>query len=209
MAGKTAKIYKFRPLKTLTGLVLFFMAVKILGTASLIACQVYKGLTAGELKIDDLQDPVVAVYDLLSLVYLVVLVLSAFLTLMWVSGATRNTLAVRPGLPMSQLGAVGWWFVPFASLYKPYQYICEIWFTAQGNLRGRGTAAERPLAIWWLTFLGGNIVSYAVGKAAPTNWIGVTTGYGLTLVATVLFFGIVRTVGRNQKGQDPAMVEVF
>jgi len=209
MAKKTAKIYKFRPLKTLTGLVLFFMILKMLATAGLIACQVYKGLTVGELKVDDLQDPVVAAYDFLCLVYLVVLVLSGFLTLMWVSGATRNTLAVRPGLPMSQLGAVGWWFVPFASLYKPYQYIREIWFTAQGNIKGRGTAAERPLAVWWLTFLGGNIVSYAVSKVAPASWIGVTIGFGLTLVATVLFFGIVRTAGRNQKGQDLTVAEVF
>ncbi len=209
MAEKTRKIYKFRPLKTLTGVTLFFMAAKILATAGLIACQVYEGLTAGALNVDNLHDPVVAGYDVLCLVYLVIAVLSGLCTLMWVSGATRNTLAVRPGLAMSQLGAVGWWFVPFASLYKPYQYIRDIWLTARGRAAGRGTPEERPLAVWWFTFLGGNIISYAVSRVAPTSWIGVTIGFGLTLVATVLFFGIVRTVGRNQKAQDLTVAEVF
>ncbi len=207
--AKQPKIYRFRPMKTLTGVALFFMGLKILGLAGIIACQAYEGLTSGELNVHDTTDPIVMTYDLLCLVYLTTLVISALVTLMWISGATRNTLAVRPGLKMSQLGAVGWWFVPFASLYKPYQYIRDIWFTAKGTPGRSGTSAERPLAIWWFTFLGGNVISSVVSRVAPTSWIGVDIGFGLTLVATILFFGIVRTIGRNQKAQDVAAAEVF
>ena len=206
---KAPKVYQFRPLKTLTGVTLFFLALKILSTGGLVACQVYKGLTVGRLDVDDLHDPVVAVYDLLCLGYLTVAVISGIVTLFWMAGATRNTLAIRPELKMSQLGAVGWWFVPFASLYKPYQYVRDIWATAQG-LSGRGaSAAERPLAIWWFSFLGGNVISYIVSKAAPDSWIGTSIGFALILISSVLFFAIVRTVGRNQKAQSTAVAEVF
>jgi hypothetical protein len=209
MADKKAKIYKFRPLRTLTALALFFMVLKILGLGGLLGLDVYEGLTTGILDINDLKNPLVAAFDITSLVYLIVVVISGLITLTWMAGATRNTLAVRPGLAMSQFGAVGWWFVPFASLYKPYQYVRDIWFTARGNIRDVGTSAERPLGIWWFTFLGGNIVGYLVNRFAPTNWIGVGIGFALSLTATVLFFNIVRTIGRDQKGQDMAAADVF
>jgi len=209
MADRKAKVYRFRPQPTVTGLALFFMALKMLGLVGLLALDIYEGVTSGALNVHDLNDPVIATFDVVSLVYLIVIVISGLVTLAWMSGATRNTLAVRPGLPMSPLGAVGWWFVPFVSLYKPYQYVRDIWFTARGNTRGAGSSAEQPLAIWWFTFLGGNVVSYLVNKIAPTNWIGAAAGFALSLVATALFFNIVRTVSHNQKGQDLTVAEVF
>lgn len=207
--AKAPKIYRFRPMKTLTGLTLFFMALKILSLAGLIACQSYKGLTVGTLDVNDTTDPVILSYDILCLAYMATLVIAGLVTLMWMSGATRNTLAVRPGLKMSQLGAVGWWFVPVASLYKPYQYIRDIWVTAKGTPGRRGASSEQPLAIWWFTFLGGNIISSVVSRVAPESWIGVDIGFGLTLIAAVMFFGIVRTIGQNQKAQDVTAAEVF
>jgi hypothetical protein len=64
----------------------------------------------------------------------------------WVYRATRR-LRERPGTAMrfTPGWAVGWWFVPFANLYKPYQGLHDIWRASHG----RGGADASLLAWWW------------------------------------------------------------
>ena len=48
--------------------------------------------------------------------------------LIWFSRAYRNLTALgASGLRSTPSMSVGWWFVPFYSLVRPYQLACEIW----------------------------------------------------------------------------------
>ena len=60
--------------------------------------------------------------------------------------------------------AVGWFFLPIANLWKPYQAMKEVWaLNAEGG-RDAGSAAGVLLPLWWFLWLAWNIVSNAAGR---------------------------------------------
>ena len=46
---------------------------------------------------------------------------SGFLTLKWIYRVTMNSHTLASGLNVSPPWSIGWYFVPFANLYKPFQ----------------------------------------------------------------------------------------
>jgi hypothetical protein len=87
---------------------------------------------------------------------------------MWIYRAAWNArafagtrqLTITPGW------AVGWYFIPFANLFKPYQAMKEIW---QASARPDNVdAASVPgwLPLWWFLWLAFNIISNFAGRAA-------------------------------------------
>jgi len=63
----------------------------------------------------------------------------------WIYRAMAIAHRVTPTLSISPRAAVGWFFVPIASLWKPYEAICQL-IDGSG---GRRVAATRTLAGWW------------------------------------------------------------
>lgn len=91
---------------------------------------------------------------------------AAIAFLIWIRRASKNlaTLGVR-GQRFSPGWAVGAWFVPIVSLFRPYQIMVEIWKGSHprinpDNLGGwRGSPASPLLGFWW-------------GAWLVSNWIG-------------------------------------
>ncbi len=77
-----------------------------------------------------------------------VLVITGILTLVWIYRVNSNAhaLTVRP-MEFSPAWAVGWNFVPFASLWKPFQAMREIWNMSKSP--GTETAATPAIMRWW------------------------------------------------------------
>lgn len=63
----------------------------------------------------------------------------------WIYRAMVIAHRVTPTLSISPKAAVGWFFVPIASLWKPYEAICQL-IDGSG---GRSVVATRTLAGWW------------------------------------------------------------
>lgn len=61
--------------------------------------------------------------------------------------------------------AVGWFFIPFANLWKPYQAMKEVWaLNADGGRRDAASAAGVLLPLWWFLWLAWNAVSNVAGR---------------------------------------------
>lgn len=88
--------------------------------------------------------------------------------LTWIHRANHNARALgASGLAFTPGWAVGWYFVPIAFLWKPFQAMREIWraSSAPGEWRRRPGS---PLLGWWwalwiLTFLGLDTLTWAAG----------------------------------------------
>ena len=111
-----------------------------------------------------------------------VYVLTAIAVLMWLHRVVRNNqsfgeryLRFSPGF------AVGCWFIPFANFVFPYQAVREAWAAADPahpwstpETRRRSRGSGLVLA-WWLTFIVGNLASFATLGYGPNSDVDALT----------------------------------
>jgi hypothetical protein len=98
-----------------------------------------------EAEASDLRQRIVA------LVQTVVKVASGVAILMWIFRANKNARALGADLEISAGWSVGWYFIPIANLWKPYQAMKQIW-QASVNPRYWGAQDRSPLLPWWWFF---------------------------------------------------------
>lgn len=87
--------------------------------------------------------------------------------LMWVYRAHSNLQFLQPEqLDFTPGWAVGWWFIPFANLVKPFQAIREIWSESDPEVTPGGSifsaamhSAPTYMAAWWGFWIGSNILA--------------------------------------------------
>ncbi|HEY3391478.1 MAG TPA: DUF4328 domain-containing protein [Lacipirellulaceae bacterium] len=134
--------------------------------------------------------------------------------LMWVHRAHRNLPALgATGLEFTPRGAVGWYFVPIANLFKPYQCMREI-YNASDPLNASDGDQSRPdrnapvvVKTWWALFLIMGFFGNAVGRArlkADTleayQIVAVASVIDgvVCIVATLAAIWLVRSIDRRQ-----------
>lgn len=106
-----------------------------------------------------------------------VFVLTAVIFAMFLHRANKNARALS-GQPLSDSPGwtVGWFFVPFANLYKPYQSVREIWERSKG-------AAPLPFTLWWVAYIGGGVLSWISLRMRDPNSIeSMISSDGLAIV---------------------------
>jgi hypothetical protein len=93
---------------------------------------------------------------------LIALLVTGVLWCIWQHRAHGNLRAFgRNGLRYTPGWAVGWWFIPFASLWKPLGAMSELWKSSEPTddpnawLRAR---AWWLLGLWWACWIGGNLL---------------------------------------------------
>jgi Domain of unknown function (DUF4328) len=81
--------------------------------------------------------------------WLALLVVTIVLWLIWQHRAHTNLEALGAfGLEYSPRWAVGWWLIPIANLWKPYQVNRELW-KASGSVNDRLSLLTWPVLGWW------------------------------------------------------------
>jgi hypothetical protein len=151
-------------------------------------------------------------------IYFVVFVITAISFCFWIHRAHCNLPALGArGLKYSPAWAVGGFFVPILSLFRPYQVTREIWKASDPNVgMGDGLAWQdtpvSPLIIWWwIAFLISGYVGYfllRMSLVAETisDFMSLSI---LTLVtdiidvpAAILAIILVRTIDQRQKAKS-------
>jgi hypothetical protein len=140
---------------------------------------------------------------------LLTLLAAAVLFCLFMPRANRNARAF--GSPMSNTPgwAAGWFFVPFASLWKPYYAMKEIWQGSDPDPRAHALLVRVPtlLPLWWWLFISHNIAARVVSQVnkSADGASGLITASranivssGLTVAAAVLAILVVRAVARRQ-----------
>lgn len=130
---------------------------------------------------------------------------SSIVVLCWIYRAMANSWALTDfEMEYTPGWAVGWYFVPFANLVKPYAAMKEIW---RENVE---QASERPrqnnLTVWWTLWVASRLLGIASTRMVASDDIGtILTGMQLSILDSavaialdLVFLSIVRTVTRGQ-----------
>ncbi|WP_086608965.1 DUF4328 domain-containing protein [Erythrobacter donghaensis] len=136
--------------------------------------------------IDPFGDPdslVTMVYMVIMISTTLVFVVSVIVVAMWIHRAHANLHeAGLPGLETSPGWAVGWFFVPIANLFKPFQAMRELWHESHQSADSFSSDAPGTLTLWWGLWIVGNIlgnISMRLGMAADAGNLQVATILGI------------------------------
>ena len=156
-----------KPLPPLTRLLVVLLKVNVGVLAVAVIADVYGWFEYSNLapSVDASETflPSDGVNLLLGLIQLLLAIFLGVTFLRWIYRANRN-LHVLSSEPMafSPGWAVGWYFIPIANLFKPYQAMKEIWTVAHKGTPG----GVSILGWWWFLWIVSNVLSRLTLKLA-------------------------------------------
>jgi len=176
-----------------------YMAVE--AVLALISIYVYRSIETG------LDLATVGVLGTVAIVNIVAMIACFILVGCWIYRASANAHTLSDEMTISPGWAVGWYFVPFANLVKPYQAMREIWMAShfRGNWHGEPTPGL--LIGWWTLWIVTNILanlSLRFGMMDEQGqMLGLTTTLDvaaslLSIPLCVILISIIRQVARVQ-----------
>ncbi len=130
---------------------------------------------------------------------------SLILLLVWTRRANQNVRALgASGLRFTPGGAVGWYFVPIAWFWKPYQAMTEIWKASARPADWKHQRGSVLLGWWWGLWLlaswGAGLASeVAIRKWGTAGAAAADFGRGLVAIpAALVLIAIITSVHRMQ-----------
>jgi len=136
--------------------------------------------------------------------------------LIWEYRAFSNLSALKArDLEFSPGWAVGWWFIPFANLVKPFQAVRELWnesdsdFDEETGFLNTSPGTPEIVGFWWAAFLLSNISSRLVDATIDSNsgnpsatfpFVLLVAGI-LQIVAAALAIVIVKNITQRQENR--------
>ena len=190
------------------------LAIATLGAtfAELVTLDFVAGVKTGEFVLGDFSgvhvDNVAAIaYGL----WLAAYIAAGVASLMLIYRFAANVHAMGGFMDISPGWSVGWYFVPIANLWKPYQAMGQIW-------RASG-AGEAGLGLWWTFWIIGSVSGNISGRIAwraetledfeRAAYVGIIDNI-VSLFVIYLFLRVLRRLCEAQKSDNFARVaEVF
>ena len=94
---------------------------------------------------------------------------TTILAAIWIYRAAVNLRALgAPDLTIGPGWAIGWYFIPIANWWKPYQAMKEIWQASARPQQWRDSATPPLLRMWWAMWLLRFFVPWTILMAAGT-----------------------------------------
>ena len=141
--------------------------------------------------------------------------------LMWLNRANKNLSALQaPAVEFSSGWAVGWWFIPFANLVKPYQVVREVWWDSDPDFDEEPTFLSASLktaptfvGVWWGFWIASNIFENISSRAFDLDSIANTEIGGMLFIVSGVLSGVaawlaVKVVRDITGRQDQRIVAV-
>src|SRR5262245_36858492 len=103
---------------------------------------------------NDLRQQIIAAATFVNFVVLIVIFC------VWIYRAIYNARQLAAtGMQFSPGWAVGWYFIPIANLWKPYQAMREIWQASAAPASWQHQPRGSILPLWWTFFLLSNFIA--------------------------------------------------
>jgi hypothetical protein len=141
---------------------------------------------------------------------LVALVSSVMLVWRWIWRAHANLFAADiKYLDYTPSWSVGWFFVPIAHLFKPFQAMRELWNASHGARDTFTAPAPALLVTWWAAWIAGNLVDNASLQmywrgdldVVRYSYAAGALGSALSVVAAVCLWQIIARVTAVQTAE--------
>src|SRR5215213_11813758 len=107
------------------------------------------------------------IVGLLAIVNFLIVVACFVVVGRWIYVASNNAHALSSEMTISPGWAVGWYFIPFANLIKPFHAMREIWWASHDSEGGYEERAPQLVGWWWGLWITTNIlenVSWRFGE---------------------------------------------
>ena len=147
------------------------------------------------------------VMGLSGLAILVTMLVSGFLTLKWIYRVNMNSHTLATGLRVSPPWSVGWYFVPFANLIKPFQAMDDSWRVSVSPLSWKAEDTPSLLRWWWGLWLAVSFLDNAAfrlqirltdaGQAMIVAWLGLVSDI-VWIPLCLILIRIVRRLSAQQ-----------
>ncbi|HTH50870.1 MAG TPA: DUF4328 domain-containing protein [Pyrinomonadaceae bacterium] len=141
---------------------------------------------------------------------------AAIVFLMWLHRSAANLAPLGASyIEFTPGWCVGWWFIPFANLVKPFQAVRSVWAEsdpavdpADGTfLASVQTGAPAFMSLWWAAWILANVVSNITSKVFDPQDVRTTelSGYFfiidglLWVIAAVFAIKVVRSITSRQE----------
>lgn len=131
--------------------------------------------------------------------YSLLYIATAVLFIVWLYRAHKNLQFLHPDLlEFSDAAAIGWWFAPIFSLFRPFQVVREVWAESEPefdpdalHLSANLHTAPGYMVAWWIAFIvmgiAGNVETLA---SANINTLTLNS-FGLVILTD----GLISAVG--------------
>lgn len=144
----------------------------------------------------------------IALLQIIAFIVAGFLSLRWVYRANSNAHCLNADLEMSPGWNVGWFFVPIAAFWKPYEGLKDVWRVSANPQDPASVELPGMLATWWtfwlLTSVAGTISfrlqmrATTVSTAILADGLDILSGIAL-VPATYFFLAVVRDITEKQQ----------
>lgn len=181
------------------------MALRLAMAAEIVAASIISGVLTmawnGPLQIPqpwfDIYERIPPASGILSLLVLLAL-------LFWIYRANKNASALSD-LPLeySPGWAVGWFFVPIAGWFKPYQVMLEIYKASRTPANWHKTKSASIVGCWWALRLTGTLAALALKFGRPQGQLLIRlslVAVGPTCASLILLWFIVARINKWQAG---------
>jgi hypothetical protein len=134
-----------------------FMQMNLLSSAS---------FSQAEAKANDLRQRIIG------LIHLAIFIVTGIAFLKWIHRANSNSHGFGArNMKFSPGWSVGYYFIPFLNLYRPYQAMKEIWKVSKNPADWQNESGDPLLGWWWALWIISNIlgqISFRISMAANT-----------------------------------------
>ncbi len=147
----------------------------------------------------------------IGLAYLAIYVVTAILTLKWIYRVNLNAKLLAPDKATGPGWAVGWYFIPFASLVMPYRAMSEAWRISLSPADWRNLPTPGLLPLWWGLFLLTNFLSMAgarIGLLMESPG-ALALGEMLTLASSLTAVPLVLVLRKVVRGVTEAQAQAL
>lgn len=178
--------------RTATGLLWGYMILNAVAQTGSFYDELFFDRTPGVL------DPT----DYLSFANILVLLVTSVVVLRWIYRASVNAHAAAPDLTITPGWAVGWYFVPIANLWKPFQAMKEIWLGSHFGANWEAGYTSDLLNWWWGLWILDSFIgnaSWRLTTSAPqlAAELGLVDGV-ITIPLSLILIRIMRQIREAQ-----------
>jgi hypothetical protein len=134
------------------------LAIGWVGTLGLLIVELM--ITFGGYLFPSEDDPLLRAYQAFAIGFVVANIVTIIVFGMWIHRAAANVQeAGTPGFEYTPGWAVGWYFIPFANLVKPFNAMRQIWNASHGGSGSYLNEGNSLLTAWWLFWLVSSILA--------------------------------------------------